>query len=104
MIEGWADGDGVPVTLASSPASHRLVSLKKKRSTITEGAGGNAMEKIRVCTRPASTCSIARNKYRWLEMQAVYPFSEKGIGKAVADAMAMKTVKSTIVPWPEPVE
>jgi len=23
------------------------------------------------------------------------------IGRAVADAMAMKTVKSTIVPWPE---
>jgi len=28
----------------------------------------------------------------------------KGIGRAVADAMAMKTVKSTIVPWPELVE
>ena len=32
------------------------------------------------------------------------PFTEEGIGKAVADAMAMKTVKSTIVPWPELVE
>ena len=42
-----------------------------------------------------------RNKYPWLEMQTIYPFSEEGIGKAVADAMAMKTVKSTIVPWPE---
>jgi hypothetical protein len=29
------------------------------------------------------------------------PFSEEGIGRAVADAMAMKTVKSTIMPWPE---
>ena len=42
-----------------------------------------------------------RNKYPWLEMQTLYPFSEEGIGRAVADAMAMKTVKSTIVPWPE---
>jgi hypothetical protein len=31
-----------------------------------------------------------RNKYPWLEMQTIYPFSEEGIGKAVADAMAMK--------------
>jgi hypothetical protein len=43
----------------------------------------------------------ARDKYRWLEMQTVYPFSEEGIGRAVADAMAMTTMKSTIVPWPE---
>ena len=28
----------------------------------------------------------------------------KGVGQAVADAMAMKTVKSTIVPWPELVD
>jgi len=39
-----------------------------------------------------------RNKYPWLEMQTLYPFSEEGIGRAVADAMAMKTVKSTIMP------
>jgi len=42
-----------------------------------------------------------RDKYPWLEMQTLYPFSEEAIGRAVADAMAMKTVKSTIVPWPE---
>src|SRR6516165_7966847 len=42
-----------------------------------------------------------RDKYPWLETQTIYPFSEKGVGQAVADAMAMKTVKSTIVPWPE---
>jgi hypothetical protein len=42
-----------------------------------------------------------REKYPWLEMQTIYPFSEEGIRDAVADAMAMKTVKSTIVPWPE---
>ena len=42
-----------------------------------------------------------RNKYPWLEMQTIYPFSESGIRTAVADAKAMKTVKSTIVPFPE---
>ena len=43
----------------------------------------------------------ARGKYPWYDMQTLYPFSEDGIRQAVADAMAMKTVKSTIVPWPE---
>jgi len=42
-----------------------------------------------------------RNKYPWLDMQTLYPFDEKGISRAVEDAMAMRTVKSTIVPWPE---
>ena len=42
-----------------------------------------------------------REKYPWFDMQTLYPFTEEGIGRAVADAMAMKTVKSTIVPWPE---
>jgi threonine dehydrogenase-like Zn-dependent dehydrogenase len=37
-----------------------------------------------------------RDKYPWLEMQTLYSFSEEGIGRAAADAMAMKTVKSTI--------
>ena len=46
----------------------------------------------------------ARNKYPWLEMQTLYPFTEEGVSRAVADAMAMKTVKSTIVPWPELVD
>src|SRR5262249_56848904 len=36
-----------------------------------------------------------RNKYPWLDMQTLYPFSEDGITRAVADAMAMRTVKST---------
>ena len=43
----------------------------------------------------------ARNKYPWYEMQTLYPFDEDGISRAVKDAIAMKTVKSTIVPWPE---
>ena len=45
-----------------------------------------------------------RKKYPWFDIQTLYPFSEEGIGRAVADAIAMKTVKSTIVPWPELVQ
>ncbi|MFZ1150581.1 MAG: zinc-binding dehydrogenase [Xanthobacteraceae bacterium] len=40
-------------------------------------------------------------KYPWFDMQTLYPFSEDGIARAVGDAIAMKTVKSTIVPFPE---
>jgi threonine dehydrogenase-like Zn-dependent dehydrogenase len=43
----------------------------------------------------------ARDRYPWFEMQTLYPFDEDGVARAVADAMAMRTVKSTIVPWPE---
>ena len=40
-------------------------------------------------------------KYPWFDMQTLYPFSEEGTAGAVADAIAMKTVKSTVVPFPE---
>src|SRR5438105_6480990 len=43
----------------------------------------------------------ARDKYPWLDMQTLYPLSEDGIARAVADAIAMKTVKTTIGPCPE---
>jgi threonine dehydrogenase-like Zn-dependent dehydrogenase len=43
----------------------------------------------------------AKAKYPWFDMQTLYPFSEDGVARAVADAIAMKTVKSTIVPFPE---
>jgi threonine dehydrogenase-like Zn-dependent dehydrogenase len=46
----------------------------------------------------------ARDKYPWFEMQTIYPFDEAGVKKAVADAMAMRTVKSTIAPWPDLLE
>jgi len=46
----------------------------------------------------------ARDRYPWLETQTLFDFSEAGIKDAVADAMAMKTVKSTIIPNPELVE
>ncbi|MFO1320327.1 MAG: zinc-binding dehydrogenase [Burkholderiales bacterium] len=45
-----------------------------------------------------------RSKYPWLETQTVYPFTQAGVTQAVEDAMAMKTVKSTIVPFPELVD
>ena len=43
----------------------------------------------------------ARDRYPWYEMQTLFEFSEPGISQAVADALAMKTVKSTIVPNPD---
>ena len=43
----------------------------------------------------------ARHKYPWFDMQTLYSFDADGISRAIADAMAMRTVKSTIVPWPE---
>ncbi len=43
----------------------------------------------------------ARDKYPWRKMQTLFPFTLDGINDAVAQAMAMKTVKSTIVPFPE---
>jgi len=46
----------------------------------------------------------ARDKYPWFDMQTIYPFDEGGLRRAVSDAMAMRTVKSTIVPWPELLE
>jgi threonine dehydrogenase-like Zn-dependent dehydrogenase len=42
-----------------------------------------------------------RDKYPYFDMQTIYPFTEQGVAAAVSDAMAMKTVKSTIVPFPE---
>lgn len=43
----------------------------------------------------------ARDKYPWYDMQTLYPFSEFDLGAAINDAMAMKTVKSTVMPNPE---
>jgi threonine dehydrogenase-like Zn-dependent dehydrogenase len=43
----------------------------------------------------------ARDKYPWRKMQTLFPFTFEGVKDAVAQAMAMKTVKSTIVPFPE---
>ena len=55
--------------------------------------------------RSASTCSIARatNIPGWRCRRSIRS-PRRASRQAVADAMAMKTVKSTIVPWPELVE
>lgn len=41
----------------------------------------------------------ARDKYPWRKMQTPFPFTLQGVQDAVAQAMAMRTVKSTIVPF-----
>jgi threonine dehydrogenase-like Zn-dependent dehydrogenase len=41
----------------------------------------------------------ARGRYPWYDMQTLFPFTEAGLGEAIAAAMAMRTVKSTIVPF-----
>jgi threonine dehydrogenase-like Zn-dependent dehydrogenase len=46
----------------------------------------------------------AKDKYPWFDMQTLYPFDKTGVSAAVADAMAMRTVKSTIVPFPHLLE
>jgi threonine dehydrogenase-like Zn-dependent dehydrogenase len=46
----------------------------------------------------------ARRRFPFAEMQTLYPLDEDGVARAVADAMAMRTVKSTIVPWPDLVD
>jgi threonine dehydrogenase-like Zn-dependent dehydrogenase len=43
----------------------------------------------------------ARDKYPWRKMQTLFPFTLDGVKDAVAQAMAMRTVKSTIIPFPE---
>jgi threonine dehydrogenase-like Zn-dependent dehydrogenase len=41
----------------------------------------------------------ARARYPWYAMQTLFPFTESGVAEAIAAAMAMRTVKSTIVPF-----
>jgi threonine dehydrogenase-like Zn-dependent dehydrogenase len=41
----------------------------------------------------------ARSRYPWYDMQTLFPFTEAGVGDAISAAMAMRTVKSTIVPF-----
>jgi hypothetical protein len=70
-----------------------------------------AAENLGACTvwaiSAARSCSFlpgTRDQYPCLDVQNIYPFTEEGAGEVVADAMAMMTVKSTIVPWPELVQ
>ena len=44
----------------------------------------------------------ARDRYPWYEMQTLFPFTEDGRRRRDRGAMAMRTVKSTIVPFEGP--
>jgi threonine dehydrogenase-like Zn-dependent dehydrogenase len=46
----------------------------------------------------------ARDRYPWYEMQTIFPFAEEGIAEAIAAAMEMRSVKSTIAVAPELVD
>ena len=43
----------------------------------------------------------AGERYPWLDMLTEFPFTESGIEEAISAAVEMKTVKSTIVPFPD---
>ncbi|MAE66975.1 MAG: sorbitol dehydrogenase [Phycisphaeraceae bacterium] len=43
----------------------------------------------------------ARDRFPWQQMQTLFPFSEQGVRDAIDAAMAMRSVKSTIVPCEE---
>lgn len=43
----------------------------------------------------------ARDRYPWAAMQTPFPFTEAGIGEAIDAAIAMRSVKSMIVPAPD---
>ncbi len=40
----------------------------------------------------------ARDRHPWSRMQTCFPFSEQGITEAIESAIAMRSVKATIVP------
>jgi threonine dehydrogenase-like Zn-dependent dehydrogenase len=41
----------------------------------------------------------ARDRYPFYEMQTLFPFTEEGVSEAIAAAIAMRTVKSTVIPF-----
>ncbi|MEM7041901.1 MAG: zinc-binding dehydrogenase [Pseudomonadota bacterium] len=43
----------------------------------------------------------ARDRFPWTEMQTLFPFTEAGVSEAIESAIAMKSVKATIVPYPD---
>ena len=60
------------------------------------------MQEIRVCTYDGPGAKPIIRTVPWPKVGKKAALIKIGAcGQAVADAMAMKTVKSTIVPWPE---
>lgn len=43
----------------------------------------------------------ARDRFPWTDMQTLFPFTEAGISEAIDSAIAMRSVKATIVPYPD---
>lgn len=43
----------------------------------------------------------ARDRYPWRRIQTLFPFTEEGVKDAIGQAIAMRTVKSTIIPNPD---
>ncbi len=43
----------------------------------------------------------ARNRFPWTDMQTLFPFTETGVSEAIDSAINMKSVKATIVPYPD---
>lgn len=41
----------------------------------------------------------ARERYPWYDMQTTFDFTQAGLGEAIERAMAMQTVKSTVIPF-----
>ncbi len=77
-------------------------------------AGSIATSWHRICTKDATILGswgftandlplgirmldLARDRYPWYEMQTLFPFGEEGLAAAIDAAMAMRTVKSTVV-------
>jgi len=88
------------MTLSAAKARH--IQLRKWSSKCPA-----LSRKMQFCSNSALGVQMlhhARNKYPWFEMQTLYPFDKTGVRTAVADAMAMRTVKSTIVPFPHLLE
>ena len=68
------------------------------------------MQEIRVCTYDGPGAKPVIRTVPWPKIGTkaalikIDARGEEAVGEVVADAMAMMTVKSTIVPWPELVQ
>jgi hypothetical protein len=91
------NGENTPAIVHPSLPSTCWHNLRRHGTLVNQRTGGD---------RAAVAIGLA-SRFTYVSVAhapTIYPFTEDGIGRTVADAMAMKTVKSTIVPWPELVE
>jgi len=73
---------------ASASRHHRVSAALRPQTQVTLASG-------------VQTLDHDLDKYPWYDVQTLYSFDEAGVKGAVSDGMVMRTVKSTIVPWPE---